>query len=73
MLEMTTNAGTELDDIFKVLKNNFSDSTDYIKMLVKVFSQINNQENKHLRLFYLILPSLTINYVENMMISKERL
>ena len=42
-------------------------------MLVKVFSQINSPENKHLKLFYLIIPSLSINYVENMMISKERL
>lgn len=73
MIDSTTSAAEDLDEVFNMLKNNFSDSTDYIKIMVKVFSTINNKENKHLRLFYMIIPALTINYIENMLMSKERL
>lgn len=42
-------------------------------MMVKVFDKIKNADNKHLDLFYLIIPTLTLNFVENMLIVKERL
>ena len=42
-------------------------------MLVKGFSKIANKENKHLKLFSFLVPALTINYIENMMIGKEQI
>ena len=42
-------------------------------MMVKVFEKVRGEQNKHLKLFYLIVPVLTINFVENMLIVKERL
>ena len=56
-----------------MLTNNFSDKSDYLRMMVKVFEKIRGSDNKHLKLFYLLLPPLTINYVENMLMAKERL
>ena len=44
-----------------------------MNILVKGFSKIASKENKHLKLFYLIIPSLTINYIENMSIGKEQI
>lgn len=44
-----------------------------MKMMVKVFEKVRGEQNKHLKLFYLIVPVLTINFVENMLIVKERL
>jgi len=38
-----------------------------------LYEIVNNPENKHLKLFYLILPPLTINYVESVMMAKEKL
>ena len=62
-----------MDDIFTYLKNSFSERTDYLKLLVKMFEKIVCEENKHLNLFYLIVPTITINYVENTLMGKERL
>jgi WASH complex subunit 7 len=66
-------AGSELDDIFASLRKSFSTRTDYLKTLVKVLKGINTAENKHLNLFYLIIPVLTINYVINLLRAKEKL
>ena len=42
---------------------------------MKAFEGIDltNESNKHLNYFYLILPSLTLNYIEHFLISKEKL
>lgn len=56
-----------------MLKSNFSEKSDYLRMLVKVFEKVRGGDNKHMRLFHLIIPALTINFVENMLIAKERL
>ena len=42
-------------------------------MLVKVFEAVRSPENKHLDIFYLTIPALTINYVEKMLIAKDQL
>ena len=44
-----------------------------MNILVKGFSKIASKENKHLKLFNFLVPSLTINYIENMMIGKEQI
>jgi WASH complex subunit 7 len=59
--------------VFALLKTNFSEKSDYLRMLVKVFEKVRGGENKHLKLFHYIIPALTINFVENMLIAKERL
>lgn len=56
------------------LEDNFSESADYLKMLVSAFQKhIQSDKFAHLRKFYLIVPGLTMNYVEYMIILKEDL
>ena len=63
-----------MDNVIKDLKENFSEKSDYLRVLVKTFEGvIKGPENKHLQLFYIILPSLTINYIEASLVAKEKL
>ena len=73
MGDTTQQAAEELDDTFSFLRNSFSERTDYLNILVKVFSQILTKDNKHLEFFYLLVPSLTVNFVENIILAKDRL
>lgn len=51
------------------IKNLFrqaDDAGDYLRMIVKNFDGITEQENtKHLKLFYLIIPALTLSFVDH--------
>ena len=63
-----------MDEITWSLVKNFSESTDYFKILVNAFAdEFRTNKNMHLRNFYIILPSLTLNYIEFMIGSKEKL
>jgi len=67
-------AAKNLDEITSSLVKNFSESTDYFKILVNAFAdEFRTNKNMHLRNFYIILPSLTLNYIEFMIGSKEKL
>ena len=56
------------------MKENFSERTDYLRMLVKIFEGIlADTDCKHLQLFYHFLPALTINYIEAIIIAKDKL
>lgn len=63
----------ELDDIFKSLEDRFSDKIDYLNLMVKAFSKIVTKENKHLKLFYMLIPALSINYVEFVARGKDQI
>jgi WASH complex subunit 7 len=42
------------------------DAGDYLRMIVKNFDGITAQENtKHLKLFYLTIPALSISYIDH--------
>lgn len=74
MGEITIQTCQELDDIFNNLGTSFSKKTDYLKVLVKTFQKsIKTPENQHLQYFYILLPSVTINYVDHILMAKERL
>lgn len=50
------------------------DAGDYLRMIVQNFEGIGKQENtKHLRLFYLMVPPLTLSFVEHVQKGKEKL
>lgn len=56
------------------LVENFEEATEYFKLLVKVFAPVfRKAQNLHLRNFYMIIPPLTINFVEHSLICKEKL
>jgi len=67
-------AANQLDDVIKTLKVSFSQRTDYLRILAKAFDgMLAGQETKHLRMFYFLIPALTLNYVEAMVNAKERI
>ena len=54
------------DMCIKNLFKQADDAGDYLRMIVENFEGITEQENtKHLKLFYLIIPPLTMSYVEH--------
>ncbi|KAB0801554.1 hypothetical protein PPYR_05908 [Photinus pyralis] len=56
------------------LVENFEEATEYFKLLVKVFiPTLRNSQNVHLKNFYIIVPPLTVNFVEHLFNCKERL
>lgn len=58
----------------KFLVDNFEEATEYFKLLVQVFAPVlRNSQNMHLRNFYIIIPPLTINFVEHSLMCKEKL
>ena len=45
-----------------------------LQLLVNVFGkQLHDEKHPHLKNFYLIIPPLTINYVDHMIAAKEKL
>ena len=50
------------------------DAGDYLRMIVENFKDIGKQENtKHLKLFYLMVPPLTLSFVDHLNKGKEKL
>ena len=68
-------ASKVLDENLNLFKQNFSESKDYFRIIVQVFeSSLRKASNLlHLKNFYIIVPALTINHVENMCVAKEKL
>lgn len=70
----TCQAGAILDSVLDNLTKNFADGTAYFKMLVDVFSKsLRGSKNQHLKNFFIIIPPLTLNFVEQMMNGKEKI
>jgi WASH complex subunit 7 len=69
----TVEAAKNLDAVIGNLCKNFSDSVDYFKILVDVFrNELSTNKNTHLANFYMIIPALTVNFVEQILQSKVR-
>jgi WASH complex subunit 7 len=55
------------------MSRNFAEGTEYFKMLVSVFQKgFQSADMSHLKNFYIIVPPLTINFVEHMLVAKEK-
>ncbi|CAF4396218.1 unnamed protein product, partial [Adineta steineri] len=55
----TVNAAKHLDDVISNLVKNFTEGTEYFKILVDVFSnEFRGKKNLHLKHFYVIVPPL---------------
>lgn len=70
----TLNAAQNLESNITHLRRNYAEGTEYFRLLVDAFSPFfRSEKNAHLRLFYLILPPLTINYIEYIITAKEKM
>lgn len=62
------------DMCIKNLFKQAEDAGDYLRMIVRNFDGMLEQENtKHLKLFYLMIPPLTLSYIEHIQKGKETL
>ena len=72
--DTSKSAATSLDDIMESLTKNFTADTEYFQILVSTFQGVlNTSEAAHLKLFYMIIPTLTISFVESMLTAKDKL
>lgn len=72
--ELTKNAAACLSHDLANFVENFEEATEYFQLLVNVFVPVlRNANNVHLKNFYVIVPPLTINFIENSLTCKERL
>jgi WASH complex subunit 7 len=56
------------------MRSSYDEGANYFEILVNVFSsEIRSTKNDHLRHFFLIVPSLTIAYVDSMLVAKDKL
>jgi WASH complex subunit 7 len=63
--EGTVRAAKNLDDVAGTLASNFSEGSDYFKVLVTVFQQVlMSGDHAHLDNFYMIVPSLCLSWVD---------
>jgi WASH complex subunit 7 len=70
----TLEATKMFDQSVSLLFKQAEDAADYLRVLVDNFLGVFDGENfDHLRLFYLIIPPLTLNYIEHVQRSKEKL
>ncbi|XP_073949461.1 strumpellin and WASH-interacting protein isoform X2 [Choristoneura fumiferana] len=67
-------ASEVLDNNINCLITNFIQGTEYFKLLLDVFTPVfRNPKNVHLKNFYIIVPPLTLNFVEHMILSKDKM
>ena len=58
----------------KELLKNFTEGTNFNQMLVRAFQDVLlKQEHAYLKNFYMIIPALTINFIETLRISKDKM
>lgn len=70
----TVSGAVKLDLVINNLSKNFSEGTEYFKLLVEAFAPaFQDPKNVHMKNFFVIVPPLTINFVEQSISSKEKL
>jgi WASH complex subunit 7 len=63
--EGTVRAAANMDDVIGTLARNFSEGSDYFKVLVSVFQQVlMSGDHAHLDNFYMIIPALCLSWVD---------
>ena len=62
----TMEARKMFDMCIRLLFKQAADANDYLRILVKNFEgAFESEECAHLKLFYIIIPALTLNYIEH--------
>merc|ERR1712126_49591 len=67
-------AAKTLDQVLSNLIKNFSDGNNNFQLLVSVFGrQFDDAKQAHLKKFFILVPPLTVNFVEHMISAKEKM
>ena len=71
---MTVETGRLLDSTMNIVQEHSVESSDYLKLLVKVMEEaLREMDFNHLRVFYLIVPPLTLMHIDKLCSAKEKL
>ncbi|XP_053691132.1 WASH complex subunit 4 [Sabethes cyaneus] len=71
--EQSLSAAQILENDINTLCKNYRIDTNYFRLLVNAFLTLRDPENIHLQNFYMIIPPLTINFVEFILKAKEKI
>jgi len=70
----TREAASAFDSLVESLIKNFTGGTEYFKLFVDVFAtEFRNEKHVHLKNFYILVPALTVNFVEYLTTCKEKM
>lgn len=69
----TVRAAENLDETIGCLVKNFGAGSDYFKVLVNVFQSVllSAEHDKHLKYFYMIIPSLCLSHIDACLVAKD--
>lgn len=72
---LSVEIATSLDDLIESFASSFSSESDFVEMLITVFAKEfrNYDKFSHLRNFFIIIPPLTINYVEHILACRSKI
>merc|ERR1712048_272083 len=69
----TISSANNLDAVLDGLSSSFKGGIDYFNMLVAAFQKVlSTADHGHLRNFAVIMPPLTLNFVDHMLRKKDR-
>jgi WASH complex subunit 7 len=72
--ECTKDSAANLHEVLNNLSQKFAEGSDYFKILAEYLSkEMLTEDQQHLRNFYIIIPPLTLSYVEHMLIAKDKM
>lgn len=70
----TKTSAENLDMSIQNLTQSFEGGFEYFALLVNVFaSEFCSEQNHHLKSFYIIIPPLTVNFIEHIILAKDKL
>eukprot|EP00759_Apiculatamorpha_spiralis_P036446 PhF_6_TR36555/c0_g1_i2/m.53955/K18465/MRT43, SWIP; WASH complex subunit 7 len=70
----TIAAGQALDGVLENITRRLSDESDFFKTIFQTFEEnVNNEKNAHLKNFFMLVPPLTLSYIEHISACKEKL
>jgi len=71
---ITKESAENLDGSIENLTQSFEGGFEYFQMLVSVFaSEFRSAQNHHLKNFFIIVPPLTLNFIEHIILAKDKL
>jgi len=69
----TVQAARQVDEILGTLKGHLAEGADYFGLLERVFAEeVQKEHNQHLKNFFVIIPPLTLSFVDHMLAAKDR-
>eukprot|EP00475_Leptophrys_vorax_P004434 TRINITY_DN12649_c0_g1_i1.p1 TRINITY_DN12649_c0_g1~~TRINITY_DN12649_c0_g1_i1.p1 ORF type:complete len:865 (-),score=198.23 TRINITY_DN12649_c0_g1_i1:63-2531(-) len=73
--KQSVESAENLDSHLTALSDQFAEGADYFKILVRVMSNVLSKQDhlNHLKNFYVIIPAVTLTFIDKMMVQKERI